>query len=124
MRFRYQAQRRSLQKGRGLASILRVIGKTVGSVARSAAPVIKKVGRATGAALKSKAGKRASREILNAALDVAGGKSVGKSSKKLRHDLVKIAKAAATSNNGKKQKKKSKPRGKGKKKKRKSTIFD
>lgn len=92
-------------------------------MARSAAPVIKKVGRATGAALKSKAGKRASREILNAALDVAGGKSVGKSSKKLRHDLVKIAKATAL-NNGKKQKKKSKPRGKGKKKKRKSTIFD
>ena len=93
-------------------------------MARSAAPTIKKVGRAAGAALKSKAGKRASREILNAALDVAGGKGVGKSSKKLRHDLVKIAKAAASANNGKKQKKKSKPRGKGKKKKRKSTIFD
>ena len=98
-----------------------MLGKTVGSAVKTVAPVIKKAGRA---ALQSKAGKKASRQILSAAIDVAGGKPVGKSSAKLKNDLVKIAKATAL-NNGKKRKKPTVSRRKPKKKKRKkSTIFD
>ena len=118
MRYR---NRRILQKGRGLSSILRVIGKSVGSAVKAAAPVVKRAGRV---ALQSKTGRKVGRQILSAAIDVAGGKSVGKSSTKLKNDLVKIARAT-TLNNGKKKKKKVGSRSRRKTKKRKkSTIFD
>ena len=136
-------RRRVLQKGRGLSSILRVIGRTVAGAVKASAPVLRsvatKVTPAVKKLVKSQSGRQASKKILSAAIEsVTNRSSVSrkKTGNRLKGDLLRIARSAALKKlNGaktkgaKNKKKKNKGRGGrggggGGKRKKKSTIWD